>query len=156
MQIIDGYRNGSILRIICGKDSDPRFDRSALILKSSIFTLDWLTKSQAFGFQLRFVFYDRLIDGKCPSNGQFQCANQRCLDPSLLCDNEDHCGDQSDLQPRHSHPCRKGRGKQQTSFLLFICFLVVVVSLFVIICLSTVKCCHGGEKKRNTMYVGGM
>lgn len=140
LQIIDGFRNGSILRIICGKDSDQRFDRSGLILKNSIFTIDWQTKSQSFGFQLRFVLYDRTIDGKCPNMHQFQCTNNRCIDQTLLCDDDDHCGDQSDLQ---SHSCRKQRqGKQQNSSLIFLLFLLLICTAFMITCLLISRFCQ--------------
>ncbi len=95
---VQGYKNGSILRIICGKDTDKRFDRTALILKSSIFTIDWQTKSQSFGFELKFVLYDLSIDGKCFNTNQFLCQNKRCIDKSLICDDEDYCGDNSHLE----------------------------------------------------------
>ncbi|CAF2557838.1 unnamed protein product [Rotaria sp. Silwood2] len=80
LQIIDGYKNGSILRIICGKDTDKYFDRTSLILKSSIFTIDWQTKT---------------VDGQCLNSNQFQCKNKRCIDKSLICYDEDYCGDKS-------------------------------------------------------------
>ncbi|CAF3948028.1 unnamed protein product [Rotaria magnacalcarata] len=95
LQIIDGYKNGSILRIICGKDTDKFFDRTSLILKSSIFTIDWRTKSESFGFELKFVLYDLAIDGQCLNSDQFQCRNRRCIDKSLICYDEDSCGDGS-------------------------------------------------------------
>lgn len=93
--IFQGYKNGSILRIICGKNTDKRFDHTPLILKSSIFTIDWKTKSQALGFELKFVLYDLSIDGKCLNSNQYQCKNKRCIDKSLICNDEDYCGDNS-------------------------------------------------------------
>lgn len=68
-----------------------------MILKSSTFTIDWFTKSQSFGFKLRFVLYDRVVDGECLNSSQFQCKNKRCIDRSLLCYDEDYCGDNSHL-----------------------------------------------------------
>lgn len=64
-------------------------------MKSSIFTIDWQTKSQSFGFELRFVLYDLAVDGQCPNSSQYHCRNRRCIDRSLICSDEDFCGDQS-------------------------------------------------------------
>ncbi len=66
-----------------------------MILKSSIFTIDWQTKSQSFGFELKFIAYDLSEEGKCLNLNQFQCKNKRCIDKSLLCFDEDYCGDNS-------------------------------------------------------------
>lgn len=138
LQIIDGYRNGSILRIICGKDSDQRFDRSALILKNSIFTIDWQTKSQSLGFQLRFVLYDRTIDGQCPDIHQYQCRNDRCIDRTLLCDDDDHCGDRSDIQ---TPGLCQGKQQQQFSSMIFV-VLLVICTFVVLISLAMIRFCR--------------
>jgi hypothetical protein len=137
LQIIDGYKNGSILRIICGKDTDKRFDHTPLILKSSIFTLDWLTKSQSFGFELKFVLYDLSIDGHCRNSSQFQCQNKRCIDQSLICYEEDFCGDKSQFEYSH-HQCPIRRSKQKlinwpVMFILIILSCFLFVSIFICI-----------------------
>jgi hypothetical protein len=138
LQIIDGYKNGSILRIICGKDTDKRFDHTPLILKSSIFTLDWLTKSQSFGFELKFVLYDLSIDGHCRNSSQFQCQNKRCIDQSLICDAEDHCGDKSQFKYSHQQ-CLKHRSKEKllnwSGILLpiiFSCFFFMIIFICIL------------------------
>lgn len=84
-----------MLRIVCGKHTDKSFDRTPLILKSSIFTIDWQTRSQSFGFEIKFVLYDLATDGQCLSTNQFLCKNRRCIDKSLICYDEDYCGDRS-------------------------------------------------------------
>ena len=149
LQIIDGYKNGSMLRIICGKDTDQRFDHTPLILKSSIFTIDWRTKSQSFGFELKFVLYDLSIDGQCTNSSQIQCKNKRCIDRSLICTGEDYCGDQSDFQ------CPKGHSNQQrinwpTIFILLTAFS----SIFVMICSCTLKICR--RERKNKQCGGGL
>ncbi|XP_072041471.1 uncharacterized protein [Amphiura filiformis] len=35
-------------------------------------------------------------DCPCPTVGEFRCANIRCIDPDLICDDIDDCGDNSD------------------------------------------------------------
>ncbi|XP_072042800.1 uncharacterized protein [Amphiura filiformis] len=35
-------------------------------------------------------------DCPCPKVGEFRCANIRCIDPDLICDDIDDCGDNSD------------------------------------------------------------
>ncbi|CAF0757801.1 unnamed protein product [Didymodactylos carnosus] len=98
LQIFDGHRNGSLLRIVCGRDTDKNFDLSLLLLKSSMFTLHWQTKSQAFGFKIKFVSYELAYEDKCRRNESFLCENKRCIDESIVCADEDQCGDESNLR----------------------------------------------------------
>ncbi|CAF3752525.1 unnamed protein product [Rotaria sordida] len=136
LQIIDGYKNGSILRIICGKDTDKSFDRTPLILKSSIFTIDWQTKSQSFGFELKFILYDLAIDGQCLNSNQFQCKNKRCIDKSLICYDEDYCGDKSyENSLEKNSQCIMKIAKQKTihSYLIFILIIFCCCCLFLLL-----------------------
>ncbi|CAF1025184.1 unnamed protein product [Adineta ricciae] len=150
LQIIDGFKTGSILRIICGKDTDQRFDRTALILKSSIFTIDWQTKSQALGFELKFVTYDLSSDGKCfNSSRQFYCQNRRCIDSSLICFDKDYCGDNSHLNSvERMKQCRTRIAKQKLHNWSWMFILSLVCCCVLMLVLITVgKFCQQRRKK---------
>ncbi|CAF1218241.1 unnamed protein product [Rotaria magnacalcarata] len=144
LQIIDGYKNGSILRIICGKDTDKFFDRTSLILKSSIFTIDWRTKSESFGFELKFVLYDLAIDGQCLNSDQFQCRNRRCIDKSLICYDEDSCGDGSHENSLEKQTlCAMKMSKPKLSHAHLIFFLIALCCcLFLCILIYCLKNCQ--------------
>ena len=125
------------MRILCGKDTDSRFDRTPLILKSSLFTLDWQTKSQSVGFVLRFVLYDLAKDGLCPKSNQFQCRNHRCIDSSLICSEEDSCADRSQFDSiERTKRCPSSRSKQHYSMIFLIVAFsscIFTISLFCIL-----------------------
>ncbi|CAF1440485.1 unnamed protein product [Adineta steineri] len=155
LQIIDGYKNGSILRIICGKDTDKRFDRTPLILKSSIFTLDWQTKSQSYGFKLKFVTYDLSIDGKCLNSSQFHCNNRRCIDRSLICLHEDYCGDNSQKSSLEAiNQCPSIASKQKIfnwPFMIIPIIICCFLFVFIFICLLKV---YRKQKKNKQFHTG--
>jgi hypothetical protein len=106
--------------------------------------------------------YDLSTDGKCLNINQFQCENKRCIDKSLICLDDDYCGDNS---PRNNQ-CPKSRklwdlikfdfeflgiGKQKLINWRSM-FILMIFCCFVFVCILII--CQ--KRRQNKDCVGGL
>jgi hypothetical protein len=80
------------------------------------------------------------------NNSQFQCKNKRCIDKSLICLNEDYCGDNSHRKNNQCPTLEIGKQKLIIWCWILIIFCCCLFGCFLIIC----------RKRRKNKDCGGV
>ncbi|XP_070562857.1 low-density lipoprotein receptor-related protein 12-like isoform X2 [Ptychodera flava] len=89
----DTLEPADLLHKICGRDDNPMTPTvfstgSTLTLR--LFTTSWVS-GREFSLKVSAVEYHK----DC-GEGMYHCDNHRCIDQSLVCDDRNNCGDNSD------------------------------------------------------------
>lgn len=121
----DGSRSN--LATLCGTSTGQY--TSSFLYAVLQFTTDENTNQNHKGFKLVYSIYYE--DSYGCANEDFYCANRRCIDPSLVCDGYDHCGDNTD----ETKGCSGEEGGEWWVIVLIIVIGLMVLSLGA--CLAT-------------------
>ncbi|XP_038077598.1 tolloid-like protein 1 isoform X2 [Patiria miniata] len=136
IEVVDGQAgdNPTTLGTLCGND-EGRYTSSSPYAMIR-FRTDGASNDGYTGFKALFsVFYE---DAYGCEDSDFHCDNDRCIDPSLVCDGYDHCGDDSD----EDKGC-DGEGKDLTWLVIL---GIVAGCLFLILLGVCTACCFMNSK----------